>query len=143
MTKERSVKRIFIDTSVFIRLLTNDDTLKAADCRSLFELIEEGKLRPYVSNIVVLEIIYVLTRRYGFARRSVLAAIHQILEMRNLTLIEKTATRHALQNCHKLNVKYADCLIASQVPHGVSIVTYDSDFKGFPGLHPLSPTDVI
>lgn len=145
MSKKRSRKsrRVFIETSVFIRFLTNDDPKKAADCRRLFEMIEIGAVKPFVSNIVILEIIFVLTRLYHFPRGDVAKAAQKILEMRNLVFIEKSDTRFALLNWNTGKATYGDCLIASQVPHGVSIVTYDSDFRSFSGLKVLDPAEAV
>ena len=145
MSKERSSssRRVFIETSVFIRFFTRDDPDKAAAVRSLLELIETGAIRPYTSNIVVLEIIFVLTRLYGFARSEVMHAIQTILDLRNLTLIEKANTHQALADWRTHNTKYGDCLIASQVPHGVVIATYDADFLRFSSLKALTPDEIV
>jgi len=145
MSKKRSRKfgRVFVETSVFIRFLTNDDPKKAADCRALFEMIESGTIKPFISNIVILEIIFVLTRLYHFPRGHVVQAAQKILEMRNLVLIEKSDTRRALECWNTGKAQYGDCLIASQVPHGVPIVTYDADFQRFPKLKVINPAEAV
>lgn len=144
MSKRRSrrPRRIFIETSVFIRFLTRDDSKKAADCERLFELVEAGEMRPCISNIVVLEIVYVLQKLYGFSRTDVARAVEKVIELRNLVLVEKTNTRGALAHWKERSAKYGDCLIASQVPRGVPIITYDADFQAFPELNVLSPADI-
>ncbi|MBI2327073.1 PIN domain-containing protein [Candidatus Curtissbacteria bacterium] len=122
--------KVFLETSIFIRYFTADDKKKLGDCVHLLELIEKGaKIRPYTSNIVLLEILFVLTRVYEFSKKEVLEAIFKILGLRNLTLIEKTNTRAAMKTFRRLNIKYADCLIATQVPKNSKIITYDVDFS--------------
>ncbi|MBI4037592.1 PIN domain-containing protein [Candidatus Curtissbacteria bacterium] len=135
--------KVFIDTSIFIRFLTQDNPEKFKDCQKFFELTEEGKIRPYTSSIVVLEIQFVLTRLYGFNKIRVLSCILELLRLRNLTLIEKTDTRKALALFKKLNIKYADCLIATQIPTGTKLVTYDEEFKKIPTLSPATPGDLV
>lgn len=126
--------RIFIDTSVFIRLLTSDLKEKYEQSKRLFELVESGKLIPYTSNIVLAEIIFVLTRIYKFPKRNILKDTKVVLQTRNLTLLEETDSLQALKLFRKYNAKYQDCLIATQVPRGVKLVTYDKDFSKMKAL---------
>lgn len=123
------MKKVFIDTSVFIRFLTQDDREKFEECESFFKEIELGKLRPYASNIVILEIIFVLARIYKFPLKTILTRLKVLLQLRNLNLIEKTNTPQALKLLGRFDVKYGDCLIATQLPVRALLVTYDEDFK--------------
>lgn len=120
--------KIFIDSNIFIRFLTQDDPQKAASCIRLFEIIEEGRLRPYISNVVILEILFVLKKQYKFPKEKVIDDINTILSIRNLTVIEKTNTQRAFTLYKKYNIKFGDCLIATQIPKGVKLVSYDSEF---------------
>ena len=52
-----AVNKVFLETSFFIRFLTADDEEKFRDCLKLLETIENGKLRPYTSNVVIFEIL--------------------------------------------------------------------------------------
>lgn len=137
--KRNNAQKIFIETSVFIRFLTHDDPVKYEHCKLLFEQVEAGTLRPYVSNVVILEIVFVLTRLYKFEHDVVHEAIQKLLTLRNITVIEKTNTNQALQYWNSHNIKYGDCLIASQVPTGVTLVTYDSDFEKFLNIEIVTP----
>lgn len=135
--------KIFLETSVIIRFLTQDDAKKYKDTLQLFEKIQDGRLAPYISNIVVAEIIFVLTRLYQFSKDKVLAALTDLLALRNIVIIEKTDTKKALNHFKKFNIKYSDCLIATQVPKGAVLVTYDSDFKRISSLDSKTPPEVI
>ncbi len=135
--------KVFVETSVFIRFLTADDAQKFQDCVALFEEIEQGQIRPYASNIVILEILFLLTKLYKFPKAKVLSDIGKILNLRNLTIIEKTDTKTALNMFNKFNIKYADCLIAGQVPKTVILLTYDEDFKKLKSLKIAAPAEII
>jgi len=137
------VTKVFLETSVFIRYLTADDEKKYQDCSKLLEKIEDGKLRPYTSNIVIFEIIFVLNRLYKFSEKEVLDSIKKILGIRNLTLIETTNTKDALKIHEKYGVKYPDCLIATQVPQGAKLVTYDEDFSKIEGILSFKPSSLL
>lgn len=121
--------KIFLDTSVFIRFLTQDDEIKYDECKILFERIQEGVLRPYISQVVILEVIFVLTRLYSFPKQQVLEAIKEVYQLRNITVIEKTDTKKALSLFNIHTIKYQDCLIALQLPNNTTLVTYDKEFN--------------
>lgn len=136
-------QKVFVDSNVFIRFLTKDDEQMFFDCQKFFKSINEGKLRPYISNIIILEIIFVLTKIYKFSKSKVLEDIKLLLRLRNLTLIEKTETKKALKLFKKNNIKYQDCLIASQVPEKATLVTYDQDFKKIKTIQKATPADFV
>ena len=135
--------KIFIDTSIFIRFLTKDISERYDECEKVFKLIQGGETQPYISNFVLFEIIFVLTRQYKIPKEKILKDLQQVLKMRNLTLIEKTNTREALKFYGKYNIKYGDCVIATQVPKGVVIVTYDKDFSKVPSLKSITPAEIF
>lgn len=137
------MKKIFLETSFFIRYFTADNPKKFKDCLKLLEYVENGSLRPYSSNIVIFEIFFVLTRIYKFSTSEVVDSIKKIIAIRNLTLIETTNTKDALKLHEKYQVKYPDCLIATQVPQGAKLVTYDEDFSKIGTLLPTTPADLL
>ncbi|MEK7617344.1 MAG: type II toxin-antitoxin system VapC family toxin [Patescibacteria group bacterium] len=135
--------KVFIETSIFIRFLVRDNDKKLAECVSLFNLIEEGKLIPYISNTVISEILFVLTKIYKISKFSALGDIEKIFNFRNITVIEKTNTPGSLSLFKKYSIKYGDCLIATQVPKGVAIVTYDTDFSKIPSVKSIPPAEIF
>lgn len=137
------MKKVFLETSLFIRYLTHDDEEKYRECTLFLARIESGELTPYLSNIVILEIIFVLTRVYKFSKQRVFDAIGKILKIRNLTLIEKTDTRIAMRLFDDFNIKYTDCLIATQIPKGIVLVTYDADFRKIPSLSVKTAGEIV
>lgn len=118
-----------------------DDEKKFKDCLRLLEIIEKGKIRPYTSNIIILEIIFVLIRIYKFPKKKVLDGIKKILNLRNFTLIETTNAKEAIKIFKSHNVKFPDCLIATQIPEGAKMVTYDQDFQKINGIFTAEPKD--
>lgn len=138
------MEKIFLETSFFIRYFTADDRKKFKDCVRLLEIIEkEGKIRSYTSNIVMLEILFVLGRVYKFSKKDVLNAIQKILNLRNHTLIEKTDTERALALFKKYNIKYVDCLIATQLSKDTKLVSYDEEFAKIKTLNTVTPKDLL
>jgi len=136
------MKKIFLDTNIWLRFLVADQKKQYEACKKLISLNEEGKLRIYTSTIVLLEIIYTLTSFYRVKKESVISDIKAILASRNLTLIEKTNFQKAWRFYQKYNIKLADCLIASQLPENVILCTYDREFKKIKSITNLTPEEI-
>jgi len=136
------MKKIFLDTNVWLRFLVGDQKKQYEECKKLISLNEEGKFKVYTSTIVLLEIIYTLASFYKVKKREIISDIKAILASRNLTLIEKTDFKKALSFYQKHNIKLADCLIASQLPKNVVLCTYDCDFKKIKSVVNLTPKEI-
>lgn len=135
--------KIFLETSLFIRFFTQDDPKKGQESTELFKIVEQGKARPYTSNIVLMEVIFILTKWYRYPKQQVLEDTYRILSIMNISLVEKTDTRKALQYFKIFPIKYGDCLIASQVPKEVTLVSYDREFKRIPAIDLVTPEEII
>jgi len=135
--------KLFLDTNIFLRFLLNDAQKSYEEVVQLFEKIEEGKIKPYTSNIVILEIIFVLTKTLKVNQKVVLKDIEALLSMRGLTLIDKTHTKKALRVYKETCIKYADCLIATQIPSDMRLCTYDQEFSRIKSLKTCKPGDII
>src|SRR5437762_2281232 len=107
--------KALIDTNIWLRLFVKDNPEQFTKVYSFIEQVEEGKIIPYISNITFLELTYVLKNIYQLADPEILEILEAILKVRNITVIEKTNTRRALELHQRFNVKFSDCLIASQL----------------------------
>lgn len=67
----------------------------------------------------------------------------KIIAMRNMIVVDSSDSRRALAIWKKTRVKFTDCLIATQVPKGVALVTYDRDFAKLPGIIAKTPKDIV
>lgn len=137
------MRKIFLDTNIWLRFLVADQKKQYETCKKLISLNEEGKFKLYTSTIVLLEIIYTLSSFYRIRKRTIINDIKAILISRNLTLIEKTDFEKALSLYQKHKIKLADCLIASQVPKGVLLCTYDRDFKKIKSVVSVTPEEMV
>lgn len=135
--------KVFFDTNVYLRYIIPENQTSFEESERLLKLSESGKITPYVSNIVISEIVFTLNRTYKFHRKKILAFIEQIISSRNLVLIETTNTPQALDFYNKYNVKYGDSLIATQVPNGVVLCTYDPEFSKIKSLTIKNPAQII
>jgi|WetSurMetagenome_2_1015567.scaffolds.fasta_scaffold842915_1 predicted nucleic acid-binding protein len=135
--------KVFLDTNIFILFFVADDAEKHNACVQFFTAIQEGEIRPYTSNIVLFECIYVLLKVYKFPKNRVYEAIDRIIAMRNMTVVDSTDTSKALKIWRRYDIKYADCLIACQVGSGIVLCTYDEEFNKIPQVKRITPINAI
>ena len=135
--------RVFLDSNVFLRYFVPEQKSMYDECEAVLRGIEDGTHQPYISAIVVLECSYVLGKLYKFSSKLVTEAIQTMLSLRNVTIVEITDMRKAFAAYQATRMKLSDCLIATQVPEGVTLVTYDRDFTKLSGLAVHTPKDII
>ena len=136
------MNKIFIDTNIWLRLILQDND-QFYDCKKLIEEVKNGALRTYISNIVILEINYVLSSSYKLSRKRIGSHLSPIINLRSLNIIDETDTNLALQYYQKYNIKLGDCYIAAQLPSNTTLITYDSDFQKIPHLKSQTPTQFL
>lgn len=112
-------------------------------CVKLMQLIQLGKISPYTSSVVIAELQYTLLKTYHQTKKTVIYYIEKALQLRNLSLIEIANTHKALSYYKNVNIKFGDCLIATQVPKGVTLCTYDTEFAKIPSLKIATPEEAL
>ena len=135
--------RIFLDTNIFLRFLIPEDKTTFQHCQLIFEKAKSGSFIPFISDIVLQEIIYVLKTTYKFPREKIINTIKKISQIRNIVIVEKTDISQALDIYYKYNIKFGDCLIATQIPKGATLCSYDKDFSTLPFLSVAPPSKII
>lgn len=135
--------KVFLDTNIFIRFFVPEDEETHERVRSLIEKCGKGNFLPYTSSFVLLECSFILHRIYGFPDIRVQDCLEKIIAMRNMIVVDRSDTRRALEMWEKTRVKFTDCLIATQVPKGVILVTYDRDFAKLHGIIAKTPKDIV
>jgi len=131
----------FVDTNIFLRLLTNDDPRKADACEELFRKAINDKIDLFTTELVIAEIIWVLESYYGIAKNQVRNNIEKILSTRNLYCPNKEVILHALAAYAEQNVDYVDAYNAFLIKMaGISeLYSYDKHFDRFPWLKRIEP----
>jgi len=137
------VKKIFIDTNIWLRFLVADNEPMFKDALKLIEALESGNFRSYTSTIVLLELNYTLRTFYKLPKRSVIEDIKKLTATRNISVIEKTNFKKALEYYVKYNIKLGDCIIASQLPVNTVLCSFDEDFQKIEGVSAMSPRELL
>ena len=125
-----------VDTNVLVCLAVRDDS-RQVDAAEAF--VANG---AWVSQLVLLEFVWVLTSIYSFGRVEVVGAIDILLNHAQLTVEDSEAVVSALKQYRKGGaVGFSDCLVlevarkAGHIPLG----TFDRELARLPGAEFLGP----
>jgi predicted nucleic acid-binding protein len=133
----------FVDTSLFIRVLTGGDPGKAARSLALLQRARRGEVDLYTSETVIAEVVYVLSSlaTYRVPRTDVATALRPILENPGLTIEHKGSVVRALLRWRDSRLDFEDCLSVEHVTRQglAGIYSYDRDFDRIPGVRRLEP----
>jgi len=121
--------RVFVDTNVLVRYVIQDDIKKFEQVKGFFEAVSRGEVVLYLSSVVLLEMAFVLKSVYRKETEEIVKVVKRLVKTRGCVIVDKTSLKLALEYLDKYKVKFSDCLIASSIPKGVKVFSYDSDFK--------------
>lgn len=103
---------IGIDTNVLLRLIVADHAGQVAAARSFIRDNCSAEDPGYVSLIVLVELVWTLSKVYQLAREQVAATVEQLLETVQLNLESSSEVTAALRDYRNGSAEFADCLIA-------------------------------
>jgi len=132
-----------IDTNVVLRFLQQDDPAQSPACVDLFTRAEQGEFSLQLTAVTFAELVWVLTSFYKHPRAEVGQLLSNLLQNPCVLVENKDGVHQALQSFAATNADFVDCYLAAQGREsGHIIVTYDKDFKKFPGLACRTPEKV-
>ncbi len=132
--------RLFLDTNVVIRFVTNDDPDQAGRACALFQRVEAGGVTLVTAEANVLEMVQVLSSKtlYDLPRAEVTSRLSIILKLQGLRVPNKASLLRALElwSTAPGSVDFVDVLdVAHMERLGIStIATFDRDFDRFPQI---------
>lgn len=95
-----------VDTNLVVRLVTRHDPRQTAVAE---EFVENG---AWVSHLVLVETVWVLTSVYALRQPEIVAAIEMLLDHQSLVIEDPVTVAAALANYKKKNAPdFSDCLI--------------------------------
>jgi predicted nucleic-acid-binding protein len=131
----------FIDTNVFLRLITDDDPQQASHCQQFFKRCLENEEGLFTSQLVIAEIVWVLESVYGTPKEEIRDIIGKILNTPNMMIDNRDVIEEAINIYWLKNIDYVDAynsiLIKKQKIK--TIVSYDKDFDRLPWIKRIEP----
>jgi predicted nucleic-acid-binding protein len=120
---------IALDTNVLVRFLIEDDAQQAAAARALLEAARNRETPCFVSDVVMCETVWVLSRSYRLPRDEIVAVLRRLLSARPLVFDSRPRLSAALARFEIGRGDFADYLIREDAgSRGCEAVfTFDSE----------------
>ncbi len=133
--------RVYADTYIFIRFLTDDPVIQAQKSKRFLDQVTVGKYELFVCDLIIAEIIYVLESIYDLDRSSIVEKILAIAEIDNTVIENRSIILRALDLYEEKNIDFIDAYLAS---HSIknncnTIITFDKDFKKIDSIKQIIP----
>ncbi|MEQ1557488.1 MAG: type II toxin-antitoxin system VapC family toxin [Methyloglobulus sp.] len=102
---------IGLDTNVLVRLLTADDENQLEAATRMMTPFEGIAHSFYINDMVLVELVWVLRRLYGFAREDCLLAIQALLNSDAYAFEDRARLAVILNLCKEQEHDFADAMI--------------------------------
>lgn len=135
-------ERIFVDTNLFLRFLTNDVPEQADAVEELLRQAGQGKAELITNGIVIAEIVWTLESYYELDRNDIQNKVLAILNTPGLEIPEGSLILKSIIWYAEKNVDFIDAYNAAWMDEqGIGrIYTFDQKhFSRFDGLEVLRP----
>lgn len=130
--------KIFIDTNIFLRYLTNDDPAMANKIERIFQQALNGKTALVTNAFVIAEIIWVLESFYKRPKEDIENMVSKIMNTKGLEVKDSRLLFKALDLYVSENIDFTDAYIAIYMKQNGwnRILTFDK--KHFSRIEGLS-----
>jgi predicted nucleic-acid-binding protein len=127
---------IALDTNILVRLVLYDDEGQAKAAERLVVRARRERTPLWVSDIVLCELVWVLTRRVGLARADIANALDQLLRTELVVVSDAGIIDRALAAYGTGKGDFADYLIREQsrAAGASEVATFDRLLKGEDGF---------
>ena len=134
----------FVDTNIFIHILTKNDPVKSPACLAQLKRIRDAGEQLYTIGEVLAEITYILSsKRHPFqlSHREISARLRQILNLDAIQVPDKSVYKRAADIFEEEGIDFEDCVIVAQMERSKirQLLSYDRDFDRFEYLSRLEP----
>ncbi len=130
---------IALDTNVLVRLVTRDNEAQAQRAKAVFDAHAEEHGCFFVSDIVLVELCWTLSRSYELQRADIARTVRALLENSSIAFESPLVVRNALNRFESTTTDFPDCLIVAKASHaGCShTLTFDQRMKSMPEVQLL------
>jgi predicted nucleic acid-binding protein len=117
--------KVFVDTNVFLRFLTEDDAGQSTKAAALFRAAEAGHVALTTGPPVLFEVAWTLRRAYKLPKDKVLDVLDSVLAVQGLTLSDHALVEAAIARARVANQEFADAYIAASADGSLEIATFN------------------
>jgi predicted nucleic acid-binding protein len=124
-------ERIFADTNLFLRYLTNDIPAQADAVSSLLDRAERGELVLVTNALVMAEIVWTLDSYYHLAKPDIEEKLLAMLNTPGIEVVDGEIVLQAVVQYVEKNVDFIDAYNAAWMPYQRLTTAYTFDRKHF------------
>lgn len=130
---------IALDTNVLVRLITRDDETQALRAKALVDEYADQGGALFVSDVVLVELCWTLSRAYGLARADVRRAMRALADNTTIALESPKVVRAALDLSEQGGADFPDCLIVAKAAQAgcEATATFDRRMGALAGVRLL------
>lgn len=134
---------IGLDTNVLVRIVLEDDPVQARAAERLFVRARHEQTALFVADVVLCELVWVLTRRAGLSRAGIASAVEQLLRTELIVVADAGVADRAVRAYRDGKGDFADYLIREQAlaAGADEVVTFDRTLKGDDGFRLIASKD--
>ena len=127
---------IAIDTNVLVRLFVNDDVEQTKKVRALFDSYADETQSLWVTDIVLIELVWVLKRSYDSSVSEICNALRALANNATVYIESYDYMFETLVLYEQGPAAFADCLLAVKASHAGcnALRTFDRKMKTLPGV---------
>jgi predicted nucleic-acid-binding protein len=127
---------IGLDTNVLVRYIVQDDLIQSGIATTFIETHCTAKTPGFVCNIVLVELVWVLERGYGYDKYSIITVLKQISATTELKVETSALVWQAILAYQDSSAGFADCLLAAinQQHECSATYTFDQNAAKMQGL---------
>ena len=127
---------IAIDTNVLVRLFVYDDIEQTNKVRALFDSYADEAQSVWLSDIVLIELVWVLKRSYNSTVSEICNALRALTRNATVCIESHDFMSEALGLYEQGPAGFADCLLAVKASHAGcdALRTFDKKMKALPGV---------
>jgi predicted nucleic-acid-binding protein len=118
---------IGLDTNVLVRYITQDDAVQAERATRLIESRRTAESPGLVADVVLCELVWVLSRAYGYDKAQVVGVLEQLLSSLELRVQNIAVACSALEAYRTGGADFSDYLLALTNREAGCAVTYSFD----------------
>lgn len=124
------MKTILVDANVVIRFLLNDHETFSPKAKSIFLKAQEGKIKIYLDEVIVAEVIWTLSSFYKIGKTDLVDRMKKIISQDWIVNPRKTALIKAIDLYDSSNLDYIDCWVfAVGKSRGIILETFDKNLN--------------
>ena len=128
--------KIALDTNILVRIVAVDDESRVKKAMALIESHDPREI--FICHGVLIEMYFVLTKKYGLSKASVLHSFEELLKVPQFCFEYETSVRLAISKCAK-GYTFNDALIG-EIGGSRNLKTYTfdkglKDNKNFEFIH--------